>query len=107
MNKRNSRWWVVVWLGLATSTSVLAANALQESAIKPGQANERPAVMSGSKSVANADMSTNSSQDSNGISKLPGASGYDSGAVPGPSSLPFILAGLGALAVAAARRRTL
>ena len=107
MNKRNrSRWWAVVWLGLVTSANALASNALQESAVSPGLANEHAAAMSGSKSISNTDSVTNSTQESSGISKLQSRSDYDSGAVPGPSSLPFILAGLGALAVTAARRRT-
>lgn len=104
MNK--SRGWVIVWLGLVASAGALANNAAQESAVKSGLGREQVVAMAGTDSVSYVAAATNTSQGSTSTSKLPSGSGYDTGTVPGPSSLPFILAGLGALAVSATRRRS-
>lgn len=101
------KWWVAVVLGLVASSGAMASEAASESAVKPLSTNERQvASISGVDSVSYMGTSTNSSQGSTSASKLPSGASYDSSIGPGPSSLPFILAGLGALAVAATRRRS-
>jgi len=101
-----SKWWVAVWLGLVASSGAMASEASSESSIKSVSINERQASISSSDSVSYMGSAANSSQGSTGTSKLPSGPSYDSRIGPGPSSLPFILAGFGALAVAATRRRS-
>ena len=101
-----SKWWVVVCLGLVASSGALASETVSDAAVKSVSANERQASISGTDSVSYMGAVTTSNQVSTGGSKLPSGASYDSSIGPGPSSLPFILAGLGALAVAATRRRS-
>jgi hypothetical protein len=100
-----SKWWVAVLLGLVASSGAMASEAGSDSSVKSVSTNERQASISSVDSVSYMAAATNSSQGSTGASKLPSAASYDSSIGPGPSSLPFILAGFGALAVAATRRR--
>ena len=103
MNK--SRWWAMVWLGLVASAGALASNVVQGSEVKPVPASEQQTVISSAYTGSYAGVAPKSSQDSSTASKMLDGAGYESSGGPGPTSLSFIFAGLGALAITAARRR--
>jgi hypothetical protein len=107
MNK--SRWLVIVWVGLVASAGALASNEIGVSMGKSGTIPKSQVMDSSRTAEAYVDSTATLSRAAVANSNLSGKSGHltlEAGSGSEPGSGALFLAGLGALAVAAFRRRS-